>query len=281
MNRTSAISISISICMAASWYTAAATAQPASGQPAAPGASQEERLADVVAASHILANEGILDSFGHVSTRSTSNPNHMFIPRAMPPALVSRADLVEVDIGNNCTALDPKAPRLNGERFIHCRMYAAHAELQSVIHAHDLSVIPFGIANVPLRPVVAQAGFLMAETPLFEVRESFAAEETKRGVQVTNARLGDALAQKLGKGPVVLMARHGETVVGSSVREATVRALYTNINAKAQFAGMQLGGKVTPMDDAELAINATENFDSDRPWQNYLSRLPRSRLNAP
>ncbi len=267
----------LAICVAATLATFGAAAQTAATSSTPPaGGTQEERLADVVTAAHILANEGILDSFGHVSTRSTTNPNHMFIPRAMPPALVSRADLVEVDIGNNCTAVDPKAPRLNGERFIHCRMYAANPELQSVIHAHDLAVIPFGIANVPLRPVVAQAGFLEAETPLFEVRESFAPDEVKRGVQVTNAKLGDALARKLGKGPVVLMARHGETVVGTSVREATVRALYTNINAKAQYAGLQLAPSIKPMDGPELAINATENFDSDRPWQNYLSRLPKN-----
>ena len=142
-----------------------------------------------------------------------------------------------------------------------------------MIHTHDLAVIPLGLAGIPLRPVVAQAGFLPPETPLFEIREAYPSDETKRGVQVTNAKLGDALAAKLGKNPVVLMARHGETVVGRSVREATVRALYTNINAKAQFAAMQLNPKITPMDAPELAMNATENFDSDRPWQNYLTRL--------
>ncbi|MDR5832533.1 class II aldolase/adducin family protein [Caballeronia sp. LP006] len=233
----------------------------------------EARIADVVTASHILANEGILDSFGHVSTRSVKNPDHMFMPRAMAPALVTRADIVEVDISKNCSAVAPNAPRLNGERFIHCRVYAANPELQSVIHSHDLAVIPFGIANVPLEPVVAQAGFLPAETPLFEVRDAYPPDATKRGVQVTNAKLGDALATKLGKNPAVLMARHGETVVGKSVREATVRALYIHIDAKAQFAGMQLNPHITPIDGPELAVNAKENFDSDRPWQNYLSHL--------
>ncbi len=262
--------ISASIAALYATATLAQTASPAAGSEAA----DEALLADVVVAAHILANEGVLDSFGHVSVRSTRNPNRMFIPRAMPPALVSRKDLVEVDIANNCTAVDPAAPRLNGERFIHCRIYAAKAEVHSVIHAHDLATIPFGIANVALRPVVAQAGFLPAETPLFEIRKSFKPDEAERGVQVTNAKLGDDLAASLGNHPVVLMARHGETVVGRSVREATVRAMYTNINAKAQLAGLQLAPSITPMDGPELAINAKENFDADRPWQNYLSRLP-------
>jgi ribulose-5-phosphate 4-epimerase/fuculose-1-phosphate aldolase len=73
------------------------------------------------------------------------------------------------------------------------------------------------------------------------------------------------------------MRGHGETVVGASVREATVRTLYTHIDAQAQFAGMALNPKVIALDDAELATNAAENFDADRPWQNYKSRLPAGR----
>src|SRR6204780_4307569 len=77
----------------------------------------EARIEDVITASHILTNEGILDSFGHVSARSAKNPDHFFMPRAMPPALVSRSDVIEVDL--DCKPIDANAPRLNGERYIH------------------------------------------------------------------------------------------------------------------------------------------------------------------
>src|SRR5215471_16604775 len=201
----------------------------------------EARIEDVITASHILTNEGILDSFGHVSARSAKNPDHFFMPRAMPPALVSRADIVEV--GLDCKPVAPDAPRLNDERFIHCRIYRARPDVQSVIHTHDLAVIPFGLTKTPLRPVVAQAGFLPAETPLFEVRD-FNAGEQKRGVLVLNEKLGDGLAATLGANPVVLMRGHGEAVVGRSVREATVRTLYTHIDAQAQHAAMAIGGTI-------------------------------------
>ena len=62
-----------------------------------PADGDEARIADIVTASHVLANEGILDSFGHISARSTQNPERFFIPRAMAPALVTRADIVEVE----------------------------------------------------------------------------------------------------------------------------------------------------------------------------------------
>jgi HCOMODA/2-hydroxy-3-carboxy-muconic semialdehyde decarboxylase len=262
-----------SILAAASVAAATLAAAPCAAQ--SPASDPDEaRIADVVTASHILTNEGILDSFGHVSARSAKNPDHFFMPRAMPPALVSRADIVEV--GLDCKPIDPNAPRLNGERYIHCQVYRARPDVQSVIHTHDLAVIPFGLAKIPLKPVVAQAGFLPPETPLFEVRDANASDQ-KRGMLVLDAHLGDALARTLGANPVVLMRGHGETVVGRSVREATVRALYTHIDAQAQSAALALSPNITALNDAELATNAAENFDADRPWQNYRQRLPAGR----
>ena len=234
----------------------------------------EARIEDLITASHILANEGILDSFGHVSARSVRNPGHFFIPRAMPPALITRADIVEVAL--DCKPVAADAPRLNGERYIHCGVYQARDDVQSVIHTHDLAVIPFGVAGVALRPVIAQAGFLPPETPLFEIRDANSASP-RRGMLVLDAHLGAALAQRLGPNPVVLMRGHGETVVGRSVREATVRAIYTHIDAQAQSAALALGAHITALDSAELATNAAENFDAERPWQNYKARLPRGR----
>ena len=116
----------------------------------------------------------------------------------MPPALVSRADIVEV--GLDCKPVAPDAPRLNGERYIHCQVYKARSDVQSVIHTHDLAVIPFGLTGISLKPVVAQAGFLPPETPLFEVRDANKNQD-KRGVLVINADLGDALAKMLGANP--------------------------------------------------------------------------------
>src|SRR5258708_25914210 len=158
---------------------AAATAPCRSQTPAAAD-TNDARIEDLITASHILANEGILDSFGHTTVRSATDPTHFFMPRAMPPALVSRADIVELDL--DCKPVTANAPRLNGEPYIHCEVYKARADVQSVIHSHDLAVIPFGLTNTPLRPVLAQAGFLPKETPLFEVRDAYGPTAAERGV---------------------------------------------------------------------------------------------------
>jgi len=246
------------------------SALPCHAQNNANNDPDEARIEDLITASHILTNEGILDSFGHITVRSAKNPQHFFMPRAMPPALVTRADIVEVDL--DCKPVAPNAPRLNGERYIHCEIYKARPDVQSVIHTHDFAVIPLGVAGVSLRPVIAQAGFLPPESPLFEIRDANR-DQKERGMLVRTAHLGAFLAKKLGNNPVILMRGHGDTVVGTSVRQATVRTIYTHIDALAQRASMALNPNIIVLNESELELNAKENFDADRPWQNYKQRL--------
>ncbi|MFT4045826.1 MAG: class II aldolase/adducin family protein [Solimonas sp.] len=51
---------------------------------------------------------------------------------------------------------------------------------------------------------------------------------------ITRPELGQDLAATLGDRAVVLMRGHGATIVGSSVKEAVFRAVYTMINAQLQ-----------------------------------------------
>jgi HCOMODA/2-hydroxy-3-carboxy-muconic semialdehyde decarboxylase len=233
-------------------------------------AANQARLIDLVTASRILENEGVLDSYGHVTVRSATDPGHFFMPRALPPGSITADDLVELDL--ECTPVLPNAPRLNGERFIHSEIYKERPDVQCVIHSHSAAVIPFGVAGVPLRPVLAQGGFLPPETPVFEIREA-TGPVASRGMLVTNSALGAFLAKKLGAAPAILLRGHGDAVVGTSVKEAVVRALYVSLNARVQSEAMRLGPTITALDDAELEYNAKENFDVDRPWAHFKRRL--------
>ena len=227
-----------------------------------PSEADAQRIADLIVASHILENEKVLDRFGHISVRSAENPQRFYMPRAMPPALVSLEDIVELDL--DCKPVDPNAPRTNGERFILGEIYKARPDVHSVIHSHSIGVIPFGVAGVPLRPVLVQAGFLPLETPCFDAREAQSSEK-ERGIMVRTPKLGACLARQLGNAPVILMRRHGNTVVADSVKRATVRAVYSEINARVQLEAMRLSSTIIALDEAELAYNTIENFDVDRP----------------
>jgi HCOMODA/2-hydroxy-3-carboxy-muconic semialdehyde decarboxylase len=62
---------------------------------------------------------------------------------------------------------------------------------------------------------------------------------------VSNAQLGKALAEALGKGAVVLMRGHGMAVAGPSLPLTVFRAIYTEVNARLQTQAIEIGGPIT------------------------------------
>ncbi|MBL4890284.1 MAG: class II aldolase/adducin family protein [Rhizobiaceae bacterium] len=64
-----------------------------------------------------IANENVVDSFGHISVRNPENPNHFFISCSRSPEIVSREDTMEFDLQGN--SVDGSTLRPYGERFIH------------------------------------------------------------------------------------------------------------------------------------------------------------------
>ena len=57
--------------------------------------ARRELLEDLVAANRILAMEGVLDGYGHVSLRAEGKPGHFVMSRSLAPQLVTLADLME------------------------------------------------------------------------------------------------------------------------------------------------------------------------------------------
>ena len=82
----------------------AALSAPARAQ-VAPQAIAE----DLAVASRILADQGVVDAFGHVSMRNPNNPKHFFMSRSLAPALTTPADIMEFD--EDSKPIDPQYVR--------------------------------------------------------------------------------------------------------------------------------------------------------------------------
>lgn len=227
-----------------------------------------ERIADLVLANHILVNQGVLDAFGHVSVRSAKNPNHYFISRSRAPSLVAADDIMEYDLEDR--PIDARGRSSYLERFIHSEIYKARPDVQSVVHSHSAGVIPFGVSDVPLRPVSHMSGFLVRAVPVFDIRE---AGGNETDMLIKNTSLGAALAKKLGSGSVVLMRGHGDTVAGNSVKLTVFHAVYTEANARQQAEALRLSKNVVYLNEAEAAKVAEVNDRQvDRPWELWKSQ---------
>ena len=236
--------------------------------PKTPEQQDAENIADLVIANHIIADQGVVDGFGHVSVRSVKNPNHYFISRSRAPALVTADDIMEYDLDDN--AIDARGRASYLERFIHSEIYKLRPDVQAVIHSHSAAVIPFGVSDVPLRPISHMGGFLVRDVPVFEIRET-GGNETD--MLIRNKALGAALARKLGTGSVALMRGHGDVVVGQSLKVAVFHAIYTEQNARLQSEALRLGGKITFLNEVEAAkIGAQNDVLVERPWEIWKSQ---------
>jgi ribulose-5-phosphate 4-epimerase/fuculose-1-phosphate aldolase len=58
-------------------------------------------IEDLVSANRILADQGVLDTYGHVSIRHPANPNRYLILRATSPANVTTGDVMEFDLDSD------------------------------------------------------------------------------------------------------------------------------------------------------------------------------------
>ena len=218
-------------------------------------------IEDVVAGSRVLAQQGVLDAYGHVSARSDKRPDRFILSRSRAPALVSAADIMEHDADSEVVG-DLRKGFL--ERYIHGEIYRARPEVMAVVHSHSPSVVPFGITRSRLRPVYHMASFLWSGTPVFEIRD----QEPNNDLLIRSRPLGKALAHSLGKCACVLMRGHGMTVVGDCVAEAVFRAIYTEMNARLQWQAGQLEGPIEFLSEEEGKRSTVSNRSTlERPWE--------------
>ncbi len=225
------------------------------------------RIIDLVEANHILAHEHVLDGFGHVSVRSVGNPKHFYMSRSLAPALVTAADIVELD--ENSEPVIQPAPALYGERYIHGEIFRVRPDAQAVVHSHSPQVVPFSVTNTPLQAIAHMAAFLGASpVPVFEIRDVLG---PNNDLLVRDSRTGAALAKVLADRTVVLMRGHGMAVVAPSVRMVVLRAIYTQLNAQIEAEAVKLG--------APTFLNAEEAKRTDspeRPWEIWAADADRA-----
>src|SRR6478609_611237 len=195
-------------------------------------------IGDLVAASRILAEHEVLDAYGHVSARSDKRLDRFIMSRAVAPALVTAADLMEWDADSEALPGDKRKGFI--ERYIHGEIYRSRPEVMAVVHSHSPSSIPFGVTRTKLRPIYHMGAFLWSGTPVFDIRKT----RPENDLLVRDKVLGEALAKSLAGCNCVLMRGHGMTIVGDGVPEAVYRAIYTEMNARLQLQATQLEGPI-------------------------------------
>ena len=231
--------------------------------PAAP--TRQALIDELVVANHILANEGVLDGYGHVSVRNPADPNRYLLARAGAPALVTAADITEYNLDSEPVSKTAAAGYM--ERFIHGEIYKVRPDVMAIVHCHCQDVIPFAATTVPMRPMYHMGSFIAEGVPVWDIGAAGGTD-----MLVRNNQLGHALALALGNKSAALMRGHGAAVVATSLHLVVGKAYYLNLNARLQMEAMQIaGGKVAYL-SAEQAKNSLQDYE--RSWDFWKFRLP-------
>ena len=246
----------------ASWKTAL-------GQSDAAGVDDRVEFRRVVAANRILANENVVDAFGHVSVRDPRNPQRYVMSYARSPALVEHADLMVFELEG--TPLDARGRRPYSERMIHGAIYESRPDVQAVIHHHAYSVIPFSVTSTPLVPLTHTASVIGAHVPVWDIARRFGDTDTL----ANSMDKGRDLAATLADNPCLLMRGHGAVVVGASIKEAVLSAIYLEVNARILMQTLALSNSPVALSEGEIELARETQFSplgADRAWEYYCRR---------
>lgn len=226
-------------------------------------------VAEIVDASRILAHEGIVDSFGHVSARHPISPEHYLMPRTRAAELVSAEDILMFDLDD--ALVSKSEARIFAERSIHGAIYRARPDVVAVCHHHAQQMMPFCTSDAELVPVFHLGATMGATVPLWDSQHEFG----DTNLIVSTREQGDSLARALGTNWTVLMRGHGATVAGRSVRELTFRSIYGARNADVQLKAAQIGAprRLTAAEAVAAAEFNLAPFAMDRAWEQWTRRI--------
>jgi len=225
---------------------------------------------EVVTANRILAREGVVDSFGHVSVRHPDRSDRYLLSRARAPECIELNDIMEFTLDGTAIDASDRAPY--AERFIHGAVYEARPAVHAVVHHHSPAVVPFSVTGASLSPLMHMCAGIGAGVPTWDSRGSFG----DTNLLVTNMEMGRDLARALGERPTVLRRGHGAVVAGGSLREAVFNAIYLQLNADLQMKAASLG-EITFLSDGEIdaILRSRGSYTFERAWEYWCRRAER------
>ncbi len=218
----------------------------------------------------ILAEQGILDAYGHLSARIEGEPDLYMMNRGMSPALVEPEDFIVVDQYGK-VARGNGHP--NGEWPIHASIYRARPDVASVLHSHSKMSRIFSLSKRKLR------GLLTSSVPEWQ---GGLAVYRSPGL-ITSREKGDEVANVLCGNCAALLRGHGDVVATDNVRSTVLKAILLKQNAEVWHELISHGCEPELWSDDEVrAWSAPPKFQiseaaqtalTDRVWDYYAARI--------
>ena len=240
----------------------------------------EELKIKVALGNRIMFHQGLADYHGHVSARIPGTRKFFIKPVLAPLGEISSRDIIMVDIDQYMDICEENYAKAGNQRaitklknppretMIHASIYAARADVNSVVHTHQSLATAFSVAGTPILPIYNQAAVFAPETPIFPSPRL-----------IYTIQDGKEICQTLGHRMAMLLKGHGVIVCGDSLEYATVHAIYLERAAYMQFVASCVGKpSIMPQKDIDY-MKENMTYRSYDGFAYFKSLLPKkSRL---
>jgi L-ribulose-5-phosphate 4-epimerase len=218
---------------------------------------------DIISACRILAQQKLVEGFGHVSARVPGTDLFVMTPR-ISLSLVNESDLLTLNLNGEVVEGSQAAP---GEAWLHTAIMKAKPRVNAITRIHARVANIFSVTDRKLEPVHNHGSFFAGGVPVFSTPDL-----------ITTAKLGDEVAKVLGDKPAVLLRGNGQVTVGRTIPEAVMMAIYLEEAAEVLYGALQIGAPIplTPDESKQRQIEALPPVDLERAWNFFKHRAENS-----
>jgi HCOMODA/2-hydroxy-3-carboxy-muconic semialdehyde decarboxylase len=210
---------------------------------------------DLAAAGRVLAGEGLVEAFGHVSVRLT--PWTFLVTAPVPLERLAAAELaVVVDV--TAPFLPPGTP---SEAMLDLAVYRARPDVLAICRAHPQAVQAVAASGRPLRPLHGHAVLASARVPVLDDARPARTPE-----------LAAAAAALLGEQTALVLRGNGALTVGGTLGGAVARMWALEASARINLAAGGGDGlrELTEVEVAQWSGHTEELLG--RVWSHLRSR---------
>lgn len=221
------------------------------------GSEQVEALrAELAVATRILARHGLVGMFGHISSLLPGGRRFLIHPGAGSRKDLCRpSDVFELELD------DDWRPGLPLELYIHSEVHRLSPQVGSLVHVHAPALAQLSLlSEVPGDALVFNAGFWPDAVPVYDEADL-----------VRDRATAKVLARLLGDASVALLRWHGAIIAAPTVRQAVVRAIHAEENARLLLAAMSCGRPIISLPHGNARREIYERIATERHLASYWS----------
>jgi ribulose-5-phosphate 4-epimerase/fuculose-1-phosphate aldolase len=225
--------------------------------------STAEIKSAIITACQIMAHFGLVQGFGHVSSRLPGT-SHILVTPKKPIGQVSEDELIVLDMRGQ--KVQGEGTPL-GETAMHLGIYKKRADIGAICRFHSEITSVFGVLKRSVRPVHILGYVLGPEVKVLDHPDN------RHTAQMTE-ELGRIITDSYG----VIFRGNGAATFGTNVIDACVRAMLLDESARIQYQAALIA---SPTYLTEAEMNARNEVYWDMPeydvygraWEYYKGQL--------